>query len=97
MPTIGQRIREARLSLGMSYTDVTVATGGITQPYLNKLEKGVKGNPSPELLRRLSRALKVPYLEMMELAGYVESSDIREYQASAGNLDFRYPMRAVAV
>lgn len=82
MSAVGMRIRQAREALGMSYTDVTVASKGITQAYLNKLEKGVKDKPSPELLRRLSEALDVPYLELMELAGYVRRKDLQEYPFS---------------
>lgn len=49
----------------------------VSSPYLSDLTRD-KWSPSPEFLRKLSVAMKVPYLELMRLAGYVRDEDLVE-------------------
>jgi transcriptional regulator with XRE-family HTH domain len=54
---IGQRIRDARLALGMTQLDLATATG-IRRPNVARLERG--GNtPTIETLQRVAEALGV--------------------------------------
>ena len=53
---------------------------GISHSYLSTLEKGVDPrtgapiNPTPETLRLLSGAYKIPYENLMKAAGYISES-----------------------
>ncbi len=50
----------------------SVAEGAEISPtYLQKLERGEVGNPSPNVLYRLSQELELDYSELMRRAGYV--------------------------
>ncbi len=44
---------------------------GISPTYLQKLERGDVGDPSPNILYRLSEQLGLDYSDLMRLAGYV--------------------------
>lgn len=70
MPTLGETLRKVR---GLRERSLkTVAEGAAISPaYLQKLEKDQVETPSPHVLHRLSAELKVEYLELMRLAGYV--------------------------
>lgn len=72
------RLRQARLSQGMSLRDIARATGGkVSHPYFSELEQGKQIMPNPHKLRALSKALKLDYLELMILAGYLTVRDLK--------------------
>ena len=50
---------------------------GISDGYLGELTRE-KYKPSPDHIRKLSVAMKVPYLELMRLAGYIRDEDLVE-------------------
>jgi len=54
----------------------------ISAAYLQKLERGTVGSPSPRVLRRLAAVLDVSYLETMALAGYLSEDEKREVEAT---------------
>ncbi len=43
----------------------------ISKSYLSYIINGKRKSPSPNILRKLAKALDVPYLELMEKAGYL--------------------------
>jgi SOS regulatory protein LexA len=49
---------------------------GVSNAYLSLLERGKKGIPSPDILKKIHGPLDVSYDELMEKAGYI-SSDLR--------------------
>ena len=53
----------------------------ITATYLQKLERGVVQTPSPRVLARVAHALGIPYLRLMELAGYLDEEQLAEVQS----------------
>lgn len=55
----------------------------ISPAYLQKLERGLVKSPSPRVLARVSEALHVPYLRLMELAGYLDEAQVAEAGARA--------------
>jgi transcriptional regulator with XRE-family HTH domain len=67
---LGQRLREVRVLRGRSLADVA-AEAEISPAYLQKLEAGGVKQPSPNVLQKLAKALKLDYPELMRLAGYV--------------------------
>ena len=46
---------------------------GVSNAYLSHIENGKRGIPSPEILRKLSKPLDVPYEELMARAGYIDA------------------------
>src|SRR5438445_8430618 len=56
MPTVGDRIRERRLALGLSQREL--ACEGVTYAYISRLEAGTR-QPSVKALRKLASKLGV--------------------------------------
>jgi len=74
---LGTELRNARDQLGMSLQTVA-ETAKISAAYLQKLERGQVGTPSPHVLRRLGSSLGLPYLRLMGLAGYLDEAEAAE-------------------
>jgi HTH-type transcriptional regulator, competence development regulator len=71
---LGRELHRAREKAGLSL-DAVAETAKISGAYLHKLEHGVVENPSPRVLARVASALEVPYLRLMELAGYLSDAE----------------------
>jgi transcriptional regulator with XRE-family HTH domain len=67
---LGDEIRGARERLGLS-TQVAAERAQISTGYLNKLETGQVGSPSPRVLHRVASVLEIDYWTLMRLAEYV--------------------------
>ncbi len=52
---------------------------GVSNSYLSQLENGKRNIPSPDVLRKLSKGLKVPYKELLEKAGYIDEETISSH------------------
>jgi transcriptional regulator with XRE-family HTH domain len=74
---LGEELRDAREERGLSLA-TAAAPAGISAAYLHKLERGVVDNPSPRVLARIAAALEMPYLRLMELAGYLDEMQLAE-------------------
>ena len=74
---LGKELRKGRESKGMSL-EAAATPAKISATYLHKLERGVVSNPSPRVLARIAVALEVPYLRLMELAGYLDEMQLAE-------------------
>jgi repressor LexA len=72
----GKYIRYLRKQANLTIRQLELYSG-VSNAYLSQLENGKRNVPSPEILRKLSGPLKVPYEELMAKAGYLvtESSD----------------------
>lgn len=44
----------------------------VSNAYISQLERGDRGIPSPDILKKLSQPLGVDYNELMEKAGYID-------------------------
>jgi transcriptional regulator with XRE-family HTH domain len=74
---LGDALKIARESRGASLQ--TVASGAkISAAYLQKLERGAVGTPSPRVLRRLGHELGLGYLDLMVLADYLSRDEAVE-------------------
>jgi transcriptional regulator with XRE-family HTH domain len=71
---LGDRLRQVRNVRGMSLREAA-EKAGISTAYLQKLEQDRVRSPSPNVLYSLAEQLKVPYSELMKLAGYVVPRD----------------------
>lgn len=67
---LGEQLRSVRKLRGLSLKAVA-EPADISPAYLQKLEGGNVGQPSPHVLHRLGEVLEIPYAKLMELAGYV--------------------------
>lgn len=45
---------------------------GVSNAYLSQIENGKRGVPSPEIIKKLSKALGSDYEELMLVAGHIE-------------------------
>ena len=68
--SLGNRLTNVRKMRKLSLKRAADAAE-ISTAYLQKLEHGQVQTPSPNILYRLSQTLRVPYAELMKLAGYV--------------------------
>lgn len=74
---LSKRLRNARISQNLTLREVEIICNNkISNPHIGYLEAG-KGIPKPETLRLLSHALKIDYMELMLLAGYVTVRDLK--------------------
>ena len=77
LEALGGELKKARESAGESLQTIAEAAT-ISAAYLQKLERGAVGTPSPRVLRRLAHALGLDYLHLMELADYLAKDEVGE-------------------
>lgn len=49
---------------------------GVSHSYISQMERGVKGIPSPDILKKLAKPLDIDYEDLMEKAGYITKEEI---------------------
>jgi len=76
---LGRELSTAREAKGLSLAAVA-QPAKISAAYLHKLERGVVTSPSPRVLARIALALEIPYLRLMQLAGYLAETQLAEAQ-----------------
>lgn len=67
--SLGEYIRDRRLSRGLSLNDAAVESG-LHLSYWSKLENGQYEAPSPKHLKAIARTLRVAIEDLYALAGY---------------------------
>ena len=88
---LGQTLKNAREGHRESLQTVAQAAR-ISVAYLQKLERGEVGTPSPHVLRRLGAALALPYLELLALAGYLSDTERRQVENDEGLCPGHHPL-----
>lgn len=81
---LGTALRDARGNRNASL-DAIASPAKISATYLQKLERGEVGSPSPRVLARLAAVLDVSYLRLMELAGYLDEEQFAQTQLRAAS------------
>jgi transcriptional regulator with XRE-family HTH domain len=72
------KLRASRIAQGLSLRDIERMSGHqISNPHVSQLERGIETKPSPHHLRVLAKVLKLDYLELMILAGYITFRDMK--------------------
>jgi transcriptional regulator with XRE-family HTH domain len=66
---LGCVLHDARLHAGLTVRAVEKLTG-ISNAYVSQMESGYIAEPSPHLLKKLSKAYRVPYGKLFDAAGY---------------------------
>lgn len=74
---LGIELKKARELRGVSLQAIA-DPANISVAYLQKLEGGRVGSPSPRVLRRVGASVGLPYLRLMALAGYLDEAEIAE-------------------
>jgi transcriptional regulator with XRE-family HTH domain len=82
LKALGAELKRARAQRSLSLQAVAEPSR-ITATYLQKLERGSVETPSPHVLGRLGGTLGVPYLRLMELAGYLDEEQLAALRARA--------------
>lgn len=67
----GSFIRKLRNEKEMTIRQLELYSG-VSNSYLSQLENGKRGIPSPDIIKKLSKGLKVDYNELMIQAGYMD-------------------------
>jgi transcriptional regulator with XRE-family HTH domain len=75
LEALAELLRETRQARGISL-EAVARPAKISAPYLLKLERAQVTSPSPRVLARLAVVLGVPYLRLLELAGYLDEEAI---------------------
>ena len=88
---LGETLKNVRERDGRSLLAVA-EPAKISTAYLQKLERGQVGTPSPHVLRRLSRALGLDYLLLMSLAGYLSRDEQRRVASDDKLRASRHPL-----
>ena len=69
---LGALLTDLRVAKGFSLREVEEATGkAVSNAYLSQLENGKIKKPSPNVLHSLAEVYAVPYVALMEKAGYL--------------------------
>jgi transcriptional regulator with XRE-family HTH domain len=71
---LGTELSQARASSHKSL-EAVAGPARISATYLQKLERGRVESPSPRVLARLADVLGIPYLELMQAAGYLDAAE----------------------
>jgi len=73
----GSFIRKLRKEREMTIRQLELYSG-VSNSYLSQLENGKRGIPSPDIIKKISKGLKVDYNDLMIKAGYMEEKQITD-------------------
>jgi HTH-type transcriptional regulator, competence development regulator len=80
------KLRDLRKLKGYTIRELSDRSG-VSAAYISQMENGSRGIPSPEVLMKLSEGLNTSYEELMEIAGYLQTS-----ARSSGNPKTKSPV-----
>jgi transcriptional regulator with XRE-family HTH domain len=73
MGSLGDYVREQRLSASLSLRQLAAQTG-VSNPYLSQIERGLR-RPSAEVLQQLAKALRISAETLYVRAGILDPED----------------------
>lgn len=71
--SIGEHIKLIRERKGLSINQLALYSS-VSAAHISRIERGLR-EPTPHVLKKISKALKIPYEELMETAGYLDSQE----------------------
>ncbi|PKM83687.1 MAG: hypothetical protein CVU88_01720 [Firmicutes bacterium HGW-Firmicutes-13] len=74
MKNLGEFITRIRYRRGLSQRKLATRAG-ISNSTVHRIEKGIIKNVKPQVLRKLSDALSLPYQELLYYAGYLNEKE----------------------
>lgn len=72
---IGQEIKKTRKKKQLTLNELAKKSG-VSQPYLSQLETGKNNNPTSDTLIKIAKGLDIPYIELLQKAGYIDDKDM---------------------
>lgn len=69
----GEYLRKIRKSKKLTVRQLDLYSG-VSHSYISQMERGARGIPTPEILKKLSKPLGVEYEELMRVAGYLKET-----------------------
>ena len=85
----GHYLKELRSNRRLSLHDVERACG-VSNPYLSQLERGDRGPPKPEILKKLALAYKIPVRELFLKAGFFDQPEVTATEEERIEAAFKY-------
>lgn len=82
--SFGKKIKEIRLAKSMTLDDLSKESG-LSKGFLSKLENGHRGTPKTDTIARLSNGLDYNYIDLLQMAGYIEEAE-KEALANAARM-----------
>lgn len=64
----GEKLRRLRLDKGLTMRELE-RLSGISQAYISQIENDKRNTPSPDILKKLSEPLGIPFTVLLEAAG----------------------------
>lgn len=77
MNVFGNYLKELREKRGFGVNQLG-AYSGVSATLISKIENGHRGKPKPNTIMKLAAALKVPYEDLMRLAGYLDNEILND-------------------
>nr|MDH3175085.1 helix-turn-helix transcriptional regulator [Bacillus pumilus] len=77
MNHFGEQLRILRENRKMSVNQLAMYSG-VSAAGISRIENGKRGVPKPLTIKKLAHALKVPYEDLMLLAGHIEQEQVHE-------------------
>jgi SOS regulatory protein LexA len=81
----GEYFKQLRMNRHITINSLA-SMSGISASQISRIENGLRGIPKPDTLQKLSTALKVPYEQMLEAAGYLSITDDKMLELMVYNL-----------
>ncbi|KAA6452094.1 XRE family transcriptional regulator [Bacillus swezeyi] len=78
MKTFGEQLKKLREQKRLSVNQLAMYAG-LSAATISRIENGHRGVPKPATIRKLADALKMPYEQLMDIAGYMTAGEIREH------------------
>ena len=74
LPTIAMELKKLREARGMSVRKLSKESG-VSAGYISQIENGNRQTPSPDLIKKLAKGLRVGEYFLLRKAGFLESDD----------------------
>ena len=74
MKAFGEELRQLRKEKGLSIRKLSELSG-VAHSYLSQVETGKRGIPKVETLERIAAGLKIPSIDLLVQAGYIDQID----------------------
>ncbi|AEB25572.1 helix-turn-helix transcriptional regulator [Bacillus sp. L381] len=72
MESFGKQLRTLREKRHLTVNQLATYSG-VSAAGISRIENGKRGVPKPATIKKLADALKIPYEELMQTAGYIET------------------------
>lgn len=86
--SFGSILKKIRVEKGFTVNQLAMYSG-VSAAQISRIENSKRGVPKPETIKKLADALKYPYEQLMEEAGYINGDSIPAWATKKDVRDFR--------